>query len=129
MFDSSKKYDAPATPYQRALVDTDTVRKIVKTKLARENKPLNPAAIQRQVQALCSELLALTSAKQGTKPSPTIRAKSNDSTNQSSRASWFPGPLGESGLRDRNMIYRNKRSFDERPCSYLWVSFDCVIAQ
>lgn len=83
----SKKYDAPATPCQRALADTDTVRKAVKTKLARENKPLNPAAIQRQVQALCAELLALTTAKQGTKPTPAIRAKSNDSTNQSSRAS------------------------------------------
>lgn len=83
----SKKYDAPATPCQRALADTGTVRKAVKTKLARENKPLNPAAIQRQVQALCAELLALTTAKQGTKPTPAIRAKSNDSTNQSSRAS------------------------------------------
>lgn len=83
----SKKYDAPATPYQRVLADADTVRKVAKTKLARENKPLNPAAIQRQVQALCAELLALTTAKQGTKTKPGIRAKSNDSTNQSSRAS------------------------------------------
>lgn len=83
----SKKYDAPATPYQRALADTDTVRKAVKTKLTKENKPLNPAALQRQVQALCAELLALTTAKQKAKPSPAVRAKPNDSTNQSSRAS------------------------------------------
>ncbi|WP_223286401.1 hypothetical protein [Kocuria atrinae] len=83
----SKRYDAPATPYQRALTHTDTVRKAVKTKLTKENKPLNPAALQRQVQALCAELLALTTAKQKAKPSPAVRAKPNDSTNQSSRAS------------------------------------------
>ncbi|MGP9837803.1 hypothetical protein [Arthrobacter sp. 179] len=35
----SKKYDAPATPYQRALAATDTVRKMVKTKPSRETSP------------------------------------------------------------------------------------------
>ena len=63
----TKKYDLPATPYERVLTDEGTVRKVVKAKLKRENKPLNPAAIQRQVQALCSELLTLTTAKQGPK--------------------------------------------------------------
>ena len=83
----SKKYDAPATPYQRVLADGGTVRKAAQTRLTKENTPLNPAAIQRRVQALCAELLALTTAKQGTKPLPAIRAKSNDSTNRSKRAS------------------------------------------
>lgn len=83
----SKKYDRPATPYQRVLADEGTVRKGVKAKLNRENKPLNPAAIQRQVQALCSELLTLTTVKQGPKNQPTIRAKSNDSTMKATRAS------------------------------------------
>ncbi|MEV8001043.1 integrase catalytic domain-containing protein, partial [Pseudarthrobacter oxydans] len=82
----TKTYDAPATPYQRVLADTGTVSKTVKARLKRENKSLNPAAIQRQIQALCAELLALTTAKQGAKKQPAIRAKSNDSTNQPRRA-------------------------------------------
>lgn len=83
----SKKYDRPATPYQRVLADEGTVRPSEKAKLKRENKPLNPAAIQRQVQALCAELLTLTTAKQGPKSQPTLRAKSNDSTMKATRAS------------------------------------------
>lgn len=83
----TKTYDLPATPYERVLADEGTVRKLVKTRLKRENKPLNPAAIQRQVQALCAELLTLTTAKQGPKSQPTIRALSNDSTMKATRAS------------------------------------------
>lgn len=45
----TKKYDLPATPYQQVLASTGTVRKAVKTKLAKVNTPSNPAAIQRQV--------------------------------------------------------------------------------
>jgi transposase InsO family protein len=82
-----KKYDTPATPYQRVLNDTGTVRKAVKTKLTRQNKPLNPAAIQRQIQALTAELLTLTTSKQGPKSKPPTRALSNDSTKKSTRAS------------------------------------------
>jgi len=83
----SKKYDSPATPYQRVLADTGTVSKATKARLKGENRPLNPAAIQRQIQALCAELLTLTTAKQGPKTHPAIRAKSNDSTKQPRRAS------------------------------------------
>ncbi|WP_427135148.1 hypothetical protein [Pseudarthrobacter sp. S9] len=83
----SKKYDLPATPFQRVLADTGTVARDVKARLKRENKPLNPAAIQRQVQALSAELLTLTTAKQAAKPRPATRAKSDDSTNQPRRAS------------------------------------------
>ncbi|GAC1451602.1 MAG: DDE-type integrase/transposase/recombinase [Pseudarthrobacter sp.] len=83
----TKKYDLPATPYQRVLSDKGTVRQTVKTKLKRENKPLNPAAIQRQVQALCAELLTLTTAKQSPRSQPTIRAQSHDSSMKATRAS------------------------------------------
>jgi hypothetical protein len=83
----SKTYDRLATPFQRVLADTGTVSPDVKTRLRRENKPLNPAAIQRQIQAQCTELLTLTTAKQGTKPQPAIQAKTNDSTKQPKRAS------------------------------------------
>ena len=53
----SKTYDQPATPFHRVLAEVGTVRAAVKVRLKRENRTLNPAAIQRQVQALCAELL------------------------------------------------------------------------
>ena len=60
---------------------------LVKTKLTRENKPLNPAQIQRELQALTAELLTLTTSKGGPKPQPEVRAQSNDSSKKLSRAS------------------------------------------
>jgi len=83
----TKTYDAAKTPFQRVLDDSGTVRKAVKTRLARENEPLNPAAIQRQIQAITTELLTLTTSKKGPKAKPSRRALSNDSANQSTRAS------------------------------------------
>ena len=76
-----------ATPLQRVLDDTSAVTDSVKAKLRGQNEPLNPAAIQRQIQALCAELLTLTTSKKSPKTRPVIRAKLNDSTNQPRRAS------------------------------------------
>jgi hypothetical protein len=84
---TTKKYDLPATPYQRIVADDGNVCKTVKTRLARENQQLNPAAIQRQIQALTAELLTLTTSKQGPKAMPATRALSNDSTKKATRAS------------------------------------------
>jgi hypothetical protein len=83
----TKTYDTPKTPFQRVLADTGTVRKPAKTRLIRENEPLNPAAIQRQIQALTAQLLTLTTSKKGPAATPSSRALSNDSTNQSTRTS------------------------------------------
>jgi len=84
---TTKKYDLPAAPYTRVLADTGIVRKAVKTRLAKENQPLNPAAIQRQIQALAADLLTLTTAKRGPKPAPSPRASSGDSSKPATRAS------------------------------------------
>ena len=83
----SKKYDRAATPYQRVLADVDTVLATAKRQLTQENRALNPAAIQRQIQALTGELLTLTTSKQGPKTQPARRALSNDSSTGSRRAS------------------------------------------
>jgi hypothetical protein len=83
----TKTYDTPKTPFQRVLDDSGTVHKPAKTRLIRENEPLNPAAIQRQIQALTAQLLTLTTSKKGPATKPSLRALSHDSTNQSSRAS------------------------------------------
>jgi hypothetical protein len=83
----SKKYDKPATPYQRVLTDVDTVLATTKRQLTQENRALNPAAIQRQIQAITDELLTLTTSKQGPKTQPARRALSNDSSTRAMRAS------------------------------------------
>jgi len=83
----TKKYDTPKTPLQRVLGDLGTVRKSVKTQLLQQNEALNPAAIQRQIQVLTEQLLILTTSKKGPKLKPDTRALSNDSSNQSTRAS------------------------------------------
>ena len=87
----SKKYDQATTPHRRAeahskLSDED------KAILADTYAGINPAAVQRQIQALTSELLTLTTSKAAPKTkapvtAPATRASSDESTNQTSRAS------------------------------------------
>ncbi len=83
----SEKYDNLGTPYQRVLADEVTVLTAIKNELALEHKLLNPAAIQRQIQALASELLTLTTSKQGPKTQPATRALSNESSIRARQAS------------------------------------------
>jgi hypothetical protein len=83
----SKKYDTATTPHRRAerheaISDED------KAILADTYSGLNPAAIQRQIQALTAELLTITTSKAGpAKKAPATRASSDEATNQTSRAS------------------------------------------
>jgi hypothetical protein len=58
----SKKYDTAATPYARALAHPD-VKALPKRRLTKQHAWFNPAAVQRNVQALCDELLTLATAK------------------------------------------------------------------
>jgi len=87
----SKKYDTAATPHRRA-VGHETISDEDKAILADTHTSINPAAVQRQIQALTSELLTITTSKAAPKtkaplgPAPT-RASSDESTNQASRAS------------------------------------------
>jgi hypothetical protein len=83
----TKVYDAAKTPFRRVLDDPETVREAVKARLARENEPLNPAAIQRQIQALTAQLLTLTTSKKGPTAKPAPRAFSDESTKRTTRAS------------------------------------------
>ncbi len=86
----SKKYDTATTPYRRAVAH-ETITDDDKAILADTYTTINPAAVQRQIQALTSELLTLTTSKAtpNTKSpvTATTRASSDESTNQSSRAS------------------------------------------
>ena len=87
----TKKYDVPTTPHRRAerhqKVSTQD-KAIMKDTLAE----VNPAAVQRQIQALTSELLTLTTNKAAARAKPPIqvassRASVRESTKSATRAS------------------------------------------
>ena len=59
----------------------------VKTSLTSRYKQINPAAVQREIQALTSQLLALTTAKKAPRTQPAIRALSGEATKPATRAS------------------------------------------
>ena len=84
----SKKHDAAATPFHRAIDHPNiTVERIVA--LTRTYSLINPAATQRQIQALTAQLLTLTTSKAGpaAKAQVNKRARSREATNPPSRAS------------------------------------------
>ncbi|WP_408016227.1 integrase catalytic domain-containing protein [Rhodococcus artemisiae] len=68
----TKKYDTATTPHRR-VERHDAVTAEDKAILADTYVTLNPAAIQRQIQALTAELLTLTTAKAGPGRTPIIR--------------------------------------------------------
>jgi hypothetical protein len=83
----SKKYDRATTPHRRA-ERHDKVFDEDKAILADTHTAINPAAVQRQIQALTDELLTITTNKAGPfKKAPATRASSDEATNQTSRAS------------------------------------------
>lgn len=83
----TKKYDVALTPCRRAEAH-ESVAKKTRTRLAETYTGINPAAVQRQIQALTTELLTLTTSKAGpARKAPVTRASTNESTNQSCRAS------------------------------------------
>jgi hypothetical protein len=84
----SKKHDKARTPFHRAIDDPNmAVERIVA--LTRTYSLINPAAIQRQVQALTAQLLTITTSKAGptAKAQVNKRARSREATNSPSRAS------------------------------------------
>jgi hypothetical protein len=92
----TKKYDTATTPHQRARADL-TIIPTVKQDMAHTYAEINPAALQRQIQSLTTELLTLTTTKAGPRkkaqlkraprhktPNQTPRASSNEATNPTS---------------------------------------------
>jgi transposase InsO family protein len=67
----SKKYDTAKTPYTRVAAHSD-VGALPKRRLAKQHDSFNPAAVQRQIQALADELLTLASAKGQPSPKPRL---------------------------------------------------------
>ncbi|MGH3968512.1 MAG: integrase catalytic domain-containing protein [Mycobacterium sp.] len=82
-----KKHDTAATPHQRAQAHSN-LPTTAKADLTRTYLDINPAALQRQIQALLTELLTLAITKAGPKrKAPPTQAPANDTTNQLTRAS------------------------------------------
>src|SRR5277367_2833627 len=82
-----KKYDTAATPQQRAQAHPN-LPTTAKADLTRTYLDINPAALQRHIQALINELVTLTVTKAGPKrKAPPKQASANDATNQLTRAS------------------------------------------
>jgi len=87
----TKKYDVPTTPHRRAERHRE-VSAQDKTIMKDTLTGLNPAAIQRQIQALTAELLTLTTSKASARRKPKIattvtRAFAHESTKPATRAS------------------------------------------
>ena len=87
----TKKYDTPKTPHRRTS-DHKVVDQHDKTILADTYRDLNPAAIQREIQALTNQLLAVTTSKKGPGHKPpkiasSKRASTGESTKTATRAS------------------------------------------
>jgi Transposase and inactivated derivatives, IS30 family len=84
----SKKHDKATTPFHRAIDHpTMTVERIVA--LTRTYSLINPAATQRQIQALTAQLLTITTTKAGptAKAQVNKRARLREATNPPTRAS------------------------------------------
>jgi hypothetical protein len=87
----TKTYDTPTTPHRRA-DRHQAVSAQDKTIMNEVLVELNPAAIQRQIQALSAELLTLTRSKAAAAGKPPLtpvrtRASAHESTTTASRAS------------------------------------------
>lgn len=87
----TKKYGTPTTPHRRA-ERHDAVTAEDKTIMNDTLTGLNPAAIQRQIQALTAQLLTLTTSKAGAPARPAVqptppRASAHESTTPATRAS------------------------------------------
>jgi Integrase core domain len=83
----TKKHDTAATPHRRAQAHPN-LPTTAKATLTATYLDINPAALQRQIQALMTELLTLAITKAGpTRKAPPMRAPASEATNQLSRAS------------------------------------------
>src|ERR1700688_4876411 len=83
----TKKHDTAATPHRRAQAHPN-LPTTAKATLTATYLDINPAALQRQIQALMNELLTVAITKAGPqRKAPPMRAPASEATNQLPRAS------------------------------------------
>jgi hypothetical protein len=81
----TKKYDTAATPFHRVIGHPSTTDENLIAALAIAHGRINPAAVQRRIQALTNQLLTLTTSKAGARVNK--RALPNEATKGPTRAS------------------------------------------
>jgi hypothetical protein len=69
----TKRYDPAQTPYARAIAHPK-VKELPRRRLTAQHASFNPAAVQRQIQALCGQLLTVATAKNQPTTKPTVAA-------------------------------------------------------
>ena len=69
----TKRHDDAQTPYARATAHPD-VTALPRRRLAAQHTSFNPAAVQRQIQARCDQLLTLATAKNHPSAKPAVGA-------------------------------------------------------
>jgi hypothetical protein len=69
----AKKYDPARTPYARAIAHPK-VKALPRRRLTAQHASFNPAAVQRQIQALCEQLLTVATAKNPPTAKPAVTA-------------------------------------------------------
>lgn len=67
----TKRYDLAQTPYARAVAHP-AVKPLRRRRLTAQHTSFNPAAVQRQIQALCDQLLTLATAKNQPTTKPVV---------------------------------------------------------
>jgi hypothetical protein len=67
----TKKYDRATTPYARAVAHP-AVKPLRRRRLSAQHASFNPAAVQRQIQALSADLLTLATAKNQPTSKPAV---------------------------------------------------------
>ena len=80
----TKKYDTAVTPFHRVIDHPDAPVDLIAA-LAIAHGRINPAAVQRRIQALSNQLLTLTTSKAGARVNK--RALSDEATKSPTRAS------------------------------------------
>jgi len=88
----TKTYDTATTPYARIAAHPD-VMALPKRRLGTIHTSFNPAAVQRQIQALCDELLTLATAKGQPTPNPASAPPPPHGPFPMRQRSNAPGPL------------------------------------
>lgn len=67
----AKRYDPAQTPYARAVAHPK-VKALPRRRLRAQHASFNPAAVQRQIQALCEQLLTVATAKNPPTTKPVV---------------------------------------------------------
>jgi hypothetical protein len=89
-----RKYDEPRTPYQR-MMESEQIRKSVKTRLLRQYESMNVAELHRQVEELRNRLFDLMEGKPQQEPARPKRRGPGITVTSRATAIWMQQMMGK----------------------------------